>query len=69
MSEPEMNDEMVKIARKLHRYAEKYRQLYVEANGNYPVIWIQNNETGDAVVITESFNAELIKNAIAAGQI
>ena len=60
-----MTDEMIDIAKELHSLADKYRQLYKQENGNnHPVIWIENNSTGNAVIISDGFNAGIIKRAI-----
>lgn len=59
-----MTDEMIEIATELHVLAARYRALYNQVNGKDPVIWIKHNDTGESVIIADSFNTELIKRCI-----
>ena len=59
-----MTDEMIEIATELHELAAKYRALYNQVNSNDPVIWIKHNDTGESVIIADSFNTEIIKRCI-----
>ena len=59
-----MTDEMVEIALKLEQLAKEYRKLYESENGNIPVVWFKNNETGEGIFISDSFNTDRIKHFI-----
>ena len=59
-----MTDEMIYIATELHALAAKYRDLYNQVNSKDPVIWIKHNDTGESVIIADSFNTEIIKQCI-----
>jgi hypothetical protein len=59
-----MTDEMIDIATKLHALAAKYRDLYNQVNNRDPVIWITHNDTGESIIIADSFNTEIIKQRI-----
>ena len=59
-----MTDEMISIAAELHVLSAKYRDLYNQVNSKAPVIWITHNDTGESVIIADSFNAEIIKKCI-----
>lgn len=59
-----MTDEMIDIATELHALAAKYRDLYNQANSKDSVIWIEHNDTGESVIIADSFNTEIIKQCI-----
>lgn len=56
-----MTDEMIDAAHRLFESAADYRRLYEAQHGKAPVVWVKNDETGESVFISDSFNTERIK--------
>jgi len=59
-----MTEEMIKAAYELEAAAKTYRKLFENQNGKEPVVWLKNNESGEGIFIADSFNTELIKEAL-----
>lgn len=59
-----MTDEMIEVAHKLQEVARQYRKLYENEYRESPVIWIDNNETGECIFLSDSFNAHRIKSRL-----
>lgn len=59
-----MNEEMVNAAYELQKAARNYRELYEKQNPKMPVIWIKNENTGEGVFISDSYNTELMKKIL-----
>ena len=59
-----MTDDMVQAAHELQAAARNYKNLYEEQNGKNHVVWIKNDETGEGVFISDSFNTDLIKSRL-----
>ena len=58
-----MTEEMIELAYQIEELTQKYKKcFYSHHKCNEPTVYIQNNETGATVFISDSYNAELIKN-------
>ena len=59
-----MTNEMISAAFNLQKAAIEYKSLYESEHGSTPVVWLKNNETGEGIFISDSFNTELIKQRL-----
>lgn len=59
-----VTEEMESIMEELFLLAMEYKNLYAKHNTSGPVVWIQHDETREAVFISDSFNAERIKSIL-----
>ena len=60
-----MTEERDKAAFALLKAAREYRKLYHEHEGEkFSVVWIEHNETGEGVFITNALNTETMKTII-----
>lgn len=61
----EMTEEMVDAAHSLLEAARKYKKLYEDQkNTTDPVVYIENELTGEGVFISDGFNTQSIKSFI-----
>ena len=59
-----MTEEMVELAYIMHEAARKYRLLYELEHVAVPVIWVDNNETGECIFISDSFCSGVLKKCL-----
>ncbi len=59
-----MTAEMIELAYTMHEVARKYRLLYELERGTTPVIWVDNNETGECIFISDSFCSSVLKKCL-----
>ena len=60
-----MDAQMILAAYKLQEAAKEYKILYEKKYKDMgPVIWVTNQEDGESIFITDSFNCELIKQKL-----
>ena len=59
-----MTEEMVNVGRRLFNVAREYRKLFEQENGKAPVVWLNNDETGECVFMADGFNADRIKSIL-----
>lgn len=60
----EMTEEMIDAAYELQAAAKKYKQVFEKKNGKKPTVWVMDNETGETIFISDSFNSQLIREHI-----
>ena len=59
-----MTEEMIELAYIMHDAANKYRLLYELEHGTIPVIWVDNDETGECIFIADSFCSSVLKKCL-----
>lgn len=59
-----MTEEMIKTAEELFIAAKKYKELYEDQYGKQPVVWVQDNDTGEGLFIADSYNTQIMRSRL-----